>query len=657
MASGLLGLTQSINDRQSATQELAVLDQMDQKQQAEQGKEMQAQIMQDQMYSKMYEQADTLLGKDRKRINNQIKMAQSQVQGALDKYGASKSKFLANGGMSLMTNMQTDILHSDEAERYKQNKDNLARIMEMQEKGLGHLISPNDLQTVEDYHANDDGATITYSGVMSEVEIPHDKFALDEEINPYYIMNHSSNMMKILGNYAKVYPDRPEPEMGPDGRPTPRGAAQIVAFMNKMGYGGMGQSAALMQQKMAKQTAQAKADKAAEPTTTVLGTMNQMDRRFQGLKASEVTPDYMEKFMQGDDAGLFRDMLGEDNNFKARARDFTLDGNDIIGETVDWFAQDMIGLRGSKMLAIPMAEQKELMQTLVGVKADENGFFNNVQVTGDMYGSDGTQIKNAKRFGANDYGKKFQPMGIVTAWESAVADGSSGSKNVLLTNAYDDNGSMDKEATEKRFQGDGPARLGYYVAMQGEDGDMVYKKMDISQSSVQSALRQSYKSNDISDQIKEEKQNDQYRLNAQKMTQEEQFEYEDYKAKAQAVFKEPMFEQEAAKYYQSGSGGQVNRSEMMQAFYMAYEAEGAKIAQADPAKGKERLTKAIDSEAFSNYMTEAGLTNDLKDFNQHPEELIGKFLVNINKNYEPGSMDFKAHEKIAMKWQQILDTL
>lgn len=656
MASPYLGLTQSINDRQAANQELAVLGQMEQNQQADENKEMQAQIMQDQMYSKMYEQADGLLGKDRKRINKQISNAQNQVRGALDQYGADKSKFMANGGMSLMSGLQTDILHSDEAERYKQNKENLARIMEMQEKGLGHLISPNDLQTVEDYHANDDGATINYSGVMSEVEIPHDKFALDEEINPYYIMNHSSNMMKILGNYAKVYPDRPEPEMGPDGRPTRRGTAQIVAFMNKMGYGGMGQSAALMQKKMAQQTAAAKAAKADEPTTTVLGTMNQMDRRFQGLKASDVTPEYMDKFMQGDDAALFRDMLGENNNYKARARDFALSDGDVVGETFDWLSQDMIGLRGSKQLAIPMAEQKNLMQNILGVTAGEDGSLNGVQVTGDMYGSDGTQIKNAKRFKANDYGKKFTPLGIMTAWESSVQDGGNGSKNVLLTNAYDDNGGIDKAATDKRFQGDGPARLGYYVALKGEDDDIVYKKMDISQSSVMSSLRQSYKSNDISDQIKEEKQNDQYRLEVQKMTQDEQFEYEDYKAKANTVFKDPMFEQESAKYNQAGSGGQVNRSEMMQAFYMAYESEGAKIANADPAKGKDRLTKAVDSEAFSNYMTEAGLTNDLKDFKQHPEELISKFLVNINKNYEKGTMDYKAHEQIAMKWQQILNT-
>lgn len=656
MASPYLGLTQSINDRQMANQELAVLGQMEQNQQADQDKEMQAQIMQDQMYSKMYEQADGLLGKDRKRINNQIRNAQNQVKGALDKYGADKSKFMANGGMSLMSGLQTDILHSDEAERYKQNKENLARIMEMQEKGLGHLISPNDLQTVEDYHTNDDGATISYSGVMSEVEIPHDKFALDEEINPYFIMNHSSNMMKILGNYAKVYPDRPEPEMGPDGRPTRRGTAQIVAFMNKMGYGGMGQSAALMQKKMAQQTAQAKAAKAEEPTTTVLGTMNQMDRRFQGLKASDVTPEYMENFMQGDDAALFRDMLGENNNYKARARDFALSDTDAVGEVVDWFSQDMIGLRGSKHLAIPPGELNGMMEVMLNSKKSENGSFENLQVTGDMYGSDGTQIKNSKRFGSNDYGTTFKPLGVVTAFESSVQDGGNGSKNVLLTNAYNDDGSIDKKATDKRFQGDGPARLAYYVALQGEDDDIVYKKMDISKSSVMSALRQSYKSNDISDQVKEEKQNDQYRLEVEKMTQDQQFEYEDYKAKANTVFKEPMFEQESAKYYQSGSGGQVNRSDMMRAFYMAYESEGAKIANADPVKGKERLTKAIDAEAFSNYMTEAGLTNDLKDFNQHPEELIGKFLVNINKNYEKGSMDYKAHEKIAMKWQQILNT-
>jgi len=66
---------------------------------------------------------------------------------------------------------------------------------------------------------------------------------------------------------------------------------------------------------------------------------------------------------------------------------------------------------------------------------------------------------------------------------------------------------------------------------------------------------------------------------------------------------------------------------------------------------------AIDNRAFSGSIERAGLNEDMKDYKQSAEELIFKYMQDINKGEERGSMDFRKNEMFVNKWQQVLNGL
>jgi hypothetical protein len=415
-----------------------------------------------------------------------------------------------------------------------------------------------------------------------------------------------------------------------------------------------------MQSKLKAQQAAAK-KKATEEKRTVLGAVNQLDQMMpRDLNVANLTPEYMDKFMNQDGSEAFRDLLGEDFKATARRRDLAISDSDWFGETADYFSQDMWGLRGSKKMAMTQADQNSIISKMLDLDVEGNKI-SGLSVSGDMFASDGTRIRDNDRFEADDYGKDFEVLGLVTGFKSAAADGTGESKDILVMNAYDDDGDLDKESTEKYYatrygdQSKSPAKLGYFIALKGEDGDMVYKEVPMHQTAIRRSLADAYQSNDITETVAEEKLNDQARARVQKMTADEQFAYEEFKNKTEEVFQDPMFEMEAEQYYGAGSGGQMNRNDMMKAFYRAYETVGMEIGRKDPEQSGARMVKMLDKDVFSNYMKTAGVEEDLRDYSKNSDEIIAKFLAQINKGVEPGSLDAKAHQAIAQKWQQMLN--
>jgi hypothetical protein len=195
-----------------------------------------------------------MLGKDRERINKKIILAQRQVREHLDMTGGSRKNFLAEGGMSVLGNLKNQILESDEAFQYKENSKNLAKILEIKEKGLGHLLAPRDLESAENYEKNPEGGPITYSGMMTEINIPPSaNFDYGTEISINNILSYDSNLVKVMGNYKIQHPDAPDL----DPQNNPKDYMKIVAFAKKMGYGGTGSNTTAMRERAAASRARA----------------------------------------------------------------------------------------------------------------------------------------------------------------------------------------------------------------------------------------------------------------------------------------------------------------------------------------------------------------------------------------------------------------
>lgn len=73
-------------------------------------------------------------------------------------------------------------------------------------KGFGHLINPSDMANLENYQKTGNGK-ITYTGMMSEIEMPKDdKYEYGISIPAKDILY--KNYMKIMGNYKLTHPDK-----------------------------------------------------------------------------------------------------------------------------------------------------------------------------------------------------------------------------------------------------------------------------------------------------------------------------------------------------------------------------------------------------------------------------------------------------------------
>lgn len=235
MANGgaLIGLTANTNKRESARADLATLGQLYNMKKQEEAEEQQAQATEAQFYEDIRAKADELLAGDRERINKRAAALRADVKERIRLLGGSRSKFFNNGGIATLSKYREDVLGSHEMQVYKQNKVNLERILAVKEKGMGHLLTPQDQQALEEYYANGQGI-IKYSGLMNEIEMP-DPMAFDygKQMTPSDIMDWGNNKMKLVANMALEDPDLD---------PTKVTRKQVLEYVISKGYGGRGKA-------------------------------------------------------------------------------------------------------------------------------------------------------------------------------------------------------------------------------------------------------------------------------------------------------------------------------------------------------------------------------------------------------------------------------
>lgn len=681
---GLLGLTESTNNRESAIRDLGVLERMGDKVKQEQQEELAAQQQKEQIAERMYAMSDQLLEKDRIAINKRIAMSQSQIQSHLNEYGGSKKDFMSNGGLSVMNKISNDIIRSPEAIRYQENQKNLAKVLEAKEKGLGHLLSPRDLKSLEDYENNEDGAAITYSGIMSEIELPPSAaFQLGEQIPLANIVSYGSNMMKIKQNYDIANPDKPLDINDPNYYRT------IMAFAKKMGYGGVGTSSAMLQANVAKAKAFAKANSNnPESSKAKTSYLNEVVTSFNKVPRVTVTDltksveeggyggSMLDKLIttqpgkSGPERPELRKILKNKSQVRSLKRNLSERGVDATDFRPPWNSGEEANLR--ELLfnkEYGLKESYEILPSLSNKVAERvfdgleivNGKLSDYIPEKGMYRMDGELISNENELDDDiDDGNRgsYKILGTYTAMKAG--DGKNG-KQSLLMNAYDGD-EIDIDATnqiDEGYRGEyggSESIMTTVIALENEKtGDVYYKEVELGDPAIRNALQNvTGADDDITKTVQQEKDSVAQLAAIEANTTEQQIIFDTAKKQLdREVFSDPSFEMESEEFYGEGSGGQLNRNNMMKSFYMALDFSANRFnPDAEEGVNPKQVQSYIDSNAFSAFTQD--IKEDLNNYDQgNTEELmVLKWLESANADVN--SLSKKKNELIASKWIQLL---
>jgi hypothetical protein len=207
-SAGLIGLTQRTDKRAQTQSDLANMERMLLMKKDQEAEEQKAALAEQAYYDRIRAEADKMLVGDRKKINEKSKSIQQQIRTQIKAFGGSKAKFMANGGLSLIGDYTNGVLDSEEVQIYRNNKTNLEKLLDLKEKGMGHLLVAGDQNSLEEYNRNGFG-NISYSGVKSDVELPPSNlFDRGKIAGASDILGFNNNKAKIIGNYALDNPNR-----------------------------------------------------------------------------------------------------------------------------------------------------------------------------------------------------------------------------------------------------------------------------------------------------------------------------------------------------------------------------------------------------------------------------------------------------------------
>lgn len=199
-----MGLYQATQSKMTIKEELDQMKSLSNDIELEREKQKQADLEEQKYYEEISKFADGLLAEDRNLINQKSKEMAMSIRQAIKDNGGDMKKFMQNGGHKLLGAYKSSIVNSSEASMYLDNKKNLERILDIQSKGLGHLINPKDLASLEDRRKNGTGP-ITFSGMLNEVKISdiQKEFAYGANIPPEFIVDKF--YAQLAGNYSQIY--------------------------------------------------------------------------------------------------------------------------------------------------------------------------------------------------------------------------------------------------------------------------------------------------------------------------------------------------------------------------------------------------------------------------------------------------------------------
>lgn len=647
---GLLGLSNNIQTTDSAIRDLSVLERMDQRMEQDRQKEMAAQAYEQKAYEQAYQMSDKLLEKDRIRINKRIAKSQEMIQDHFRKSGGSRARFLEQGGLRVVGDLTNDIMRSDEAVRYQENKTNLARIIAAKDAGKTHLINPKDLASAEDYENNEEGAKITYTGLMNEVEIPPaNQTDYGTKIDPMRVLGFSANRAKITANFLAVK-NRPEGYVPNEG--------ELLNFIDEQGYGGYGSNTANMQ--IAARRSKSSSGSMGKRKNTLTGQAVNLSKDLNTIwkrHGDKINLEYggnINAYLQDNKemgGKYFTNTTEISNPLMGRNRT-TLDAEGFQfglpqSDTVDYFREDMVSLRGARSAFNGL--EGDIAKEIMGHEV-VNGKIMNYKPTREDFKVNGQKVKVDLDKG--EFTGNYNLEGIVLASNYQDKEGNES----LVVDFHDDNGKLDESETQKIRDGEGKNKsVGYYIAMSkgtGEAKDVFYRKIDTNNLPQLQVLQSAIPNNDVSGTVQEQQQDD--------MAQQYiDFEQKKRKQQTQAVisaYDQPVFSSEQNQEFEdegwqyASSNGQDNRNDLMKAFYMAR----SYASNPDENPNPEVMKQQIQNNEFTSAMglDESGYKN-LRNYNKYSDdEIITNYFENISRGEDPQTI--QNNQIFAKTWKDLL---
>ncbi len=638
---GLAGLSQSLEKSDQNDRNLQYMQQLSAiKQQEDQQKEVD-QLKEQQYYDSLNKEADGLLAGDRAAIQKKALDIQGSIKEQIKLYGGNRSKFLQNGGHRLLKNYIDNVTGSEEMSTYKENKENLVRIMAAQEKGFGARIMDRDIESMQQYQKTGKGK-ITFSGMMNEIEIPpQENYDLGADIPLDHIMNHNANNLKILGNYKMYYPDLDDP--------TPE---ELKAFASKMGYGGKGSNRdninfarklALQENaKAAASTTRAVEDK--RKTSTLVNYANMM------ASMGETTVDEIYKTAKdGSAVNWYKDQKGnkliENNlgewNHVSNVTYLNKQGsglNDLFGPFGDLINNPEIKLANSGQI-FTMPQTNLVAKNLLNQEVDEQGFVT-IDIDSSFYDMKGEATKGENALEPGEYKGKYKVLGISTAALTTQTNGN----GQLLIEVWDDD-KYDGEATKEfadKLKGSTVTPTAV-MALQNDDGLIFYKEVPLKNKNFTNTLNVQMGDEAWMDDLNDSEQK-QSEINqvSQKMTAEKQEQLiKRAKTVNDVLDTTPAFKFEADDW-KDKKNPDFNRSTLMRAFYSSLDTDPGRSADINLFSLTIAGTGAEAEELFKNY------ENPYSD-----KEMVEKWLEIANKNVTPSVR--QKNTTRAQNWLRELD--
>lgn len=608
---GLTGLTHQTNKRQAAKDDLKTLSQLYSLKKSEENEEMQAAAMEQKYYDDIKAEADKLLAPDRIALNNKAKSIQSEIRKNIKLFGGSKKKFMANGGLAMIGSYKSQVLDSEENQIAKENKVNMERILDIKQKNLGHLLTPQDQMALENYERNG-GGRITYSGLMSEIEIPNSNlFDYGTNISPIDIIGTGANKMKLISNYMLEYPDAvpPNPE-------TQEGHQRLISYVLAKGYGGKGSNTTKLQMERANRsrktsTGAIKDDKTKSSISGALKHIvsNQKQVDINNIKDDSFRSEGYIDATIGDNFVTKWDIRAEQNPTILNA----------IGNIIPGFEGDNgYRLRGARKLNDQLTNKLWTSKFGTNYEIEGNtlkGF--NIEEGMEIYKANGELVDE------NIDAHNYKIIGSALSWQTVI-DG----KERLIVDAVNEENEFDKDRTESLYKtekGSNNATGSPVMVIMLKDEDSTYDDDyyvripygdDISQTFLSQQLGEA---DDITEFIKEDvkKSGIQNDAEIQRFVEKEAKINPSIKLDHEAL-QSDVFEMQNTAYNTDPKSDM--RNNFRRAFYLAQQ----DIANNGSMKG---IEQQIENNAFHILMENYGLITDIKNPQISDSELLNKILL------------------------------
>lgn len=538
----------------------------------ENAKKQQAAMQEAAYYEQLNMEADEMLAPDRKRFDDMVGRMQGSIREKIAMYGGNRQDFLQNGGHKILQNFSSSIKNTPEFESYINNKQNYVKIKDAMERGMKHRITLRDQKALENYEANGSG-NITYSGLMSEIEMPpSSSYNLGENIPMTDILYHGDNYMKVVGNYMANFPD--DKNFGPE---------NLVAFMQMTGYGQQkGSNRDLLNEQRAARLAAAKDPKVTEDTRPQLFTTNLQKVLEAVPRNTQVNNLFDTELGSYEPKKLIENMMKQGNTFlsdniagrwkpTSHAVNENEAGFDISFEKFGSNAlSKAFGDRWRVAEAQEIAPEKKttMASYTLSLEPDESGDYKlDPSQISEMFGPTGVELVGSNNLEAGVYEGSYKNLGVLTG---AYVMGENGARQMVMQ-VENSKGEIQVDEQKEHVEGlrNGAVSMGYFVALQNKDnGRIYYKRMNMEDTNFVAGLSSKIGSSDDLRNQNDSNQRLEGDLQAAEQsanTAEENYDRELLLIDEKAV-NSPAF-QEESKRYANPDNINDNRSSLIKSFY------------------------------------------------------------------------------------------